>query len=348
METQSGYFSRGSARLYYEVTGVSQPIVLLHAGVADSRQWNNEFGSLARRYCVLRYDLRGYGKTEPLAGEFSHLADLLALLDYLRFDAPVVLIGCSMGGVLAMDFALEHPARAKALVMVGSYPSRLRLETPDHPNVAQAIAANEAGDLDLLAELEAQIWFDGMGRTPRQVDQAMRKLMLDMNRIALTNEARHLGRRLPDTAVPAAERLAELHIPVLVVTGDQDIPYIQAAADYMVEHIPSVQRAIIADAAHLPNMDHPGRFLEVIAAFLIVWQPKSEVVPVCGNWISDREQDSWVGNVLPLRYNASYCPPMYRRQPNSSQHPCLWPPTPLPLVNSSSSTSPAPACRRPS
>lgn len=90
METQSGYFSRGSARLYYEVAGEGQPVVLLHAGVADSRQWNNEFKALAGSYRVLRYDLRGYGKSEPVAGEFSHLADLLALLDHLHFDLPAM------------------------------------------------------------------------------------------------------------------------------------------------------------------------------------------------------------------------------------------------------------------
>jgi pimeloyl-ACP methyl ester carboxylesterase len=122
---------------------------------------------------------------------------------------------------------------------------------------AAAAAANKAGDLDLAAELEAQIWFDGMGRTPQQVNQAMHKLALDMNRNALANEARNLGQRLPDTEVQAATRLDQLRIPVLVVTGDQDIPYIQAAADYMMAHIPAAQRAVIADAAHLPNMDHP-------------------------------------------------------------------------------------------
>ena len=151
---------------------------------------------------MLCYDLRGYGKSEPVAGEFSYLADLLALLDYVGFDAPVVLIGCSMGGVLAMDFALEHAARAKALVMVGSSPSGLRLEAPDHPKGAGAAAAYAAGDLDLVAEADAEIWFDGMDRTPDQVDQAMRKLALDMNRIALANEAKHLGRHLPDSVTP--------------------------------------------------------------------------------------------------------------------------------------------------
>lgn len=268
MESQSGYLSLGSARLYYEVAGGGQPIVLLHAGVADSRQWNNEFPALARHYRVLRCDLRGFGKSEPVADEFSYLADLLALLDYVGFDAPVVLIGCSMGGVLAMDFAFEHAALAKALVMVGSFPSGLRLEAPDHPKGAEAAAAYAAGDLDLVAELDAQIWFDGMDRTPDQVDQAMRQLALDMNRIALANQAKQLGRHLPDSYTPAVERLAELHIPVLVVTGDHDIPYIQAAADYMVDHLSTAQRAVIADAAHLPNMDQPAQFLETIVAFL--------------------------------------------------------------------------------
>ncbi len=156
--------------------------------------------------------------------------------------------------------------------MVGSFPSGLRLEAPDHPKAAKPPPAYAAGDLDLVAELEAQIWFDGMDRTPDQVDQAMRKLGARMNRIALANQARtsaqHLGLPLPDTAAPAVERLAELHVPVLVVTGDHDIPYIQAAAAYMLAHLPTAHRATIPDAGHLPNLDHPDRFLEAIVPFL--------------------------------------------------------------------------------
>jgi pimeloyl-ACP methyl ester carboxylesterase len=96
----------------------------------------------------------------------------------------------------------------------------------------------------------------------------MRQLAYEMNRIALAHEAKELGKRLPDTETPAVERLNELQIPVLAIVGDQDTPYIQAAGDYMLEKIPSVQKAVIEDAAHLPNMEHPEEFQRIVTKFL--------------------------------------------------------------------------------
>ncbi len=268
MEIDTRYISVGQAKLYYEVAGEGQPLVLIHAGVADSRQWDNEFAHFAPYYRVLRFDMRGFGKSHPVEGEFSLMGDLTRLLDQLGFVAPVLLLGCSMGGSLAMDFALEQPSRAKALVMVGSGPSGLRLDVPDMPLMSEAEEAYQAGDLDRLAEIEARIWFDGVGRTPQQVDQAMRQLALEMNSLALAHEVKKLGVRLPDTETPAAERLGEIKVPVLVVVGEHDIPYIQAAADHMVENIPSARKAVIEDAAHLPNMDHPEEFQKIVGEFL--------------------------------------------------------------------------------
>jgi pimeloyl-ACP methyl ester carboxylesterase len=265
----SGFAAINNARIYYEIAGEGRPFVMIHAGVADSRQWNNEFAHFAERFRVLRYDLRGYGKSEPVDGEFSHLTDLTALLDHLNLDQPLILMGCSMGGGLAMDFALTHPSKTKALIMVDSGPTGLVLDTPGPDELFEAAekAYNE-GDLDRVAEIETQIWFDGMGRTPAQVNQAMRQLAYEMNRIALSHDAKRLGKRVPDTEVPAAERLSELTIPVLVIVGAQDIPYMLAAADYMVEKIPSAQKVIIADAAHLPNMDQPVEFQQILTKFL--------------------------------------------------------------------------------
>ena len=266
--TKSGFVPVDNARLYYETAGQGVPLVMIHAGVADSRQWNNEFAFFAPNYRVVRYDMRGYGKSEPVDGEFNHLDDLMAVLNALEVREPVVIMGCSMGGGLAMDFALTHPSRVKALIMVGSGPSGLELDVPTPAKFAEVEKAFEAGDLDLVSELETQIWFDGTGRTPEQVDQAMRKLLYDMNRQALAHEVKQLGKRLPNTQVPAFDRLSDLRIPVLIIVGEHDTPYILAAADYMIERIPSARKVTIEDAAHLPNMDHPDEFQAVVTDFL--------------------------------------------------------------------------------
>lgn len=267
-QVKSGLAAINQAHLYYETGGQGRPFVMIHAGVADSRQWENEFHFFAAQYRAVRYDLRGYGKSEPVDGEFSHLQDLVALLDHLSIDQPCILMGCSMGGGLAMDFTLTFPARVKALIMVGSAPTGLKLDVPEPPGAEAAEQAYNAGDLDRVAELETQIWFDGQGRTPDQVDQKKRRLAYEMNRNALSLDARRLGKRLPDSPIPAVERLDELQLPVLVIAGAHDTPYLQAAADYMQANLPAVQKVVMAGAAHLPNMDRPAEFRRIVTHFL--------------------------------------------------------------------------------
>src|SRR5215216_2984597 len=266
--TQSGYANINNAQIYYETAGKGTPFVMIHAGVADSRQWNNEFVYFAQNYQVVRYDMRGYGKSEPVDGEFSHMSDLVSLLDTLELHEPLILMGCSMGGGLAMDFALTNPSRVKALIMVGAGPSGLQLDVETPAKFADVEKAFEAGDLDLVSEIETQIWFDGMDRTSEQVNQTMRKLLYEMNRIALSHEVKQLGKRLPNTQTPAFDHLQDLEMPVLVIVGAHDTPYILAAADYMVKKIESSRMIRIEDAAHLPNMDHPHEFQTVVRNFL--------------------------------------------------------------------------------
>ena len=194
--------------------------------------------------------------------------DLVAVLDALGLHEPIVVMGCSMGGGLAMDFVLTHPSRARALIMVGSGPSGLELDVPSPAKFADAEKAFESGDLDLVAEIETQIWFDGTGRTPEQVNPVMRQLLYEMNRRALSHEVKQLGKRLSNTQTPAFDRLGLLKIPVLILVGAHDTPYILAAADYMVERIPSAQKVTIEDAAHLPNMDQPDEFQNHVTKFL--------------------------------------------------------------------------------
>jgi len=256
------------AQLYCEAAGKGAPLVMIHAGVADCRQWNNEFKSFARTHRVVRYDMRGYGRSEPAEGDFNHMWDLIAVLDTLEIQGPAILMGCSMGGGLAIDFALEHPSRVRALITVGSSPSGLDLAVAESPKFQLADKAWQDGDVDLTAELETQIWFDGDGRDSTKVDPEMRMLALEMDRQALRHEARKLGKRLPNSSTPAFDRLGRLEAPSLIIVGAQDQPYARAAADYMASHMPHSRMVVIEDAAHLTNMDHPEVFRSVVEEFL--------------------------------------------------------------------------------
>ena len=263
----TGFAPINGARIYFETAGAGTPFVMIHAGVADNRQWNNEFARYAKTHRVVRYDLRGFGRSEPTAGDFTHLADLEGLLAHLDVDRPMILMGCSMGGGLAMDYALAHPSDVAALIMVGSGPSGLELDVPMDPRFAELQRAIEARDADRVIELEVQIWFDGVGRTSAQVNPAMRALAYDMNRIAVTHAAKQLGTRKPDSVKPAGEHLGELRMPVAVIVGEHDVAYLHATAEYMAERIPTVEKTLMQRAAHLPNMDDPAEFARIVDAF---------------------------------------------------------------------------------
>ena len=268
----SGLALINGAQVYYECAGEGRPFVMIHAGVADNRQWENEFAHFAQHFRVVRFDMRGYGASEPVAGEFSHLRDLTALVEHLHINEPLILMGCSMGGGIAMDFALANPTKVRALMMVGSGPSGLQLDVPIPFKLRirwlVSVLARRLGALDWVAELDTQTWFDGMGRTSAQVNHAARKLAYDMSRRVLAHESKRLGKRLPDSDVPAAKRLDTLRIPVLAIVGAHDLPYLLAAADYMAQHIPSARKVLMPDAAHLPNMDQPAEFRRIVETFL--------------------------------------------------------------------------------
>ena len=256
-----------NAQIFYETAGQGAPILFIHAGVADSRQWNNEFQTFKENHRVIRYDMRGFGRSDPAEGEFSHLEDLTKLLEHLNIAEPIILVGCSMGGSTALNYALTNPKRVKALVLVDSAPSGLDVDVPIPPKFQLAEEAAERGDLELVSEIETQIWFDG-DRPTERVDQTMRQLAYEMNLIALTNSAKGLGAQQPNTKTPSVKRLAELQVPTLAIVGENDIPYMHAAVDVMSTKVADFRQVIIENAGHLPNMDQPKKFEEILRAFI--------------------------------------------------------------------------------
>lgn len=263
---QSGMAEVNGAKLYYEVAGEGQPFLLVHAGIANSQMWDGQFDVFARNYKVVRFDMRGYGRSAPVADDYQRHEDIRALLDYLGIESAI-LMGCSMGGGACMNFALEYPERADALIMVGSAPIGFSYEEwAPSPIDEQMEAAFEKGDLERVGELAMQIFIDGRGRMSDQVDPVLRKKVYDMYMIALRNEGLQ-GRDVPLES-PAIGRVGQLSLPVLVISGDLDEEYIVKATGFMKSSIAGAQTVVMPGTAHLPNMEFPVEFNAHVQAFL--------------------------------------------------------------------------------
>lgn len=115
----SGEMDVNGAQLWYEMKGIGDPIVPIHAGITDSRMWDPQLEALARDHLVVRYDMRGYGRSTIPPEPFAHHDDLYGLFQELSLG-PAVIIGASYGGNVAASFAVEHPELTRALVLVNT------------------------------------------------------------------------------------------------------------------------------------------------------------------------------------------------------------------------------------
>lgn len=265
---EAGFADVNGARLHYEIAGEGPPLVLLHAGIADGRMWNPQMPALAERFRVLRYDARGYGRSDMPPGPFTRHEDLRGLLRRLGFERAA-LVGASMGGATALDFALEYPELAAVLVLVGSGLGGYQFSDSFKQYDEAEEAALERGDLDAVVEINLRQWVDGPTRTPETVNPEVRTAVARMIRDASTSTEGRPRRLNP----PAIERLAEVRAPTLVLVGDLDVPDMLTVADTLTAGIPGARRAVIHGAAHLPSMERPEEFTRLVLDFLAAAPP---------------------------------------------------------------------------
>jgi len=264
MSSQTGFAHLNGTQLYYEVAGSGPALVLVHAGIADSRMWDEQFSVLAHDFTIVRYDMRGFGQTPMIAGTFAHRHDLAALLQHLNISRTA-LLGCSMGGQMILDFALEFPEIVTALIPVASGVSGYAFEGDRPPQWNALVAAYERGDLAQTSEYEVQIWVDGPHRRPDQVPASIRDRVHAMNLIALATPE-DLGAEQP-LDPPAINRLRDIQAPTFVVIGELDQPRILEQCAYIAQAIPGAETTSLP-AAHLPNMERPEEFYQVVRDFL--------------------------------------------------------------------------------
>jgi pimeloyl-ACP methyl ester carboxylesterase len=253
--------------VWFDVHGKGPPVVLLHAGVADSRLWEPQLGSFAQSHTVLRVDLPGFGNSPFETDPVSSRGAVRDAMDVEGIDRAAI-VGVSLGGNTALELALESPERVSALVLVGA-------GLPDHDwseEVRSFFAAEEEalerGDLDAAVDVNLRMWLAGPRRSLEDIDPAQRKLVGEMQKQAFRQQKGHEDVRMLRLEPPESERLAEVKVPTLVLTGDEDVADFHRIADRLATEIPGAERATIADAAHLPSLERPKEFDRIVLDFL--------------------------------------------------------------------------------
>ena len=253
------------ARIHYEREGGGLPVVFLHAGVADSRMWQPQIRAFANHFECIAPDMRGFGQSTLPHESWSPVADVLALIDHLHLK-PVHLVGCSIGGGLAIDFALEHAERISKLVLVGPGVGGTQFGAKYPELFAPMAAAEQTGDHEAIVAADARVWLDGPRRPAGYVKDPIRKLFFEMD----SNFDSDFDRAPIEHIDPkAADRLHEITAPTLVVVGDEDAPPVFDAVDLLMDKVPHARKAVIHDAAHLPNLEHPEEFNRIVLEFLL-------------------------------------------------------------------------------
>ena len=259
---ESGYADVEGASLYYELIGKGPTLVLLHGFSFDTSLWDDQIDPFSKEYRVLRYDLRGFGRSQSSDVIYTHADDLKALLDFLKIE-KVYLVGLSLGGGAAINFALMYPGIARALVLSAPSLGGFRWST----KVASAQASLHAKIREKGIEMAREIWLrQTIFRQATQNKAVSAKLREMVGRYSGWHWMRaDLGRPMTP---PAVERLSEIQIPTLVLAGDSDANDQLRIAETLERGIAGARKIVLPSVGHLINLEEPAIFNNHVLEFL--------------------------------------------------------------------------------
>ena len=256
--SDTGYVKVDGGKLFYEVAGKGENIVLLHDGMVNHRIWDEQFPVLAKNYRVVRYDRRGYGKSTDPQTKYSHIDDLNQVFLQLKVDKAVI-FGMSSGGGLAINFALTYPEKVNGLVLVGAVVSGFGY-TSHMDTRGGNFNRSEYSD---PVKLRKYFVLDDPYEIYSGNIKAKEKVMALLP---------YFGR---DNTVPmkppvkvAVKFLSEIKVPTLILVGEFDIPDVHAHAGVINAGIENSRREIIPKSGHLIPVEQPGLFYESVLNFL--------------------------------------------------------------------------------
>jgi 3-oxoadipate enol-lactonase len=259
-------------RLFVLDHGTGPAILLFHASIVDSWAWEPLTPFLLDAgYRVVAFDRRGFGASVTDDVAFSPRADAVAVMDALGLG-QACLVGNSMGGMVALEVAIEHPARVVALVTVGGGVVGWDVEpTPQEAALyAEMERLEDSGDPIEVAEMDVRTWVDGPGQPPDRVPEEIRALVREMSERAVRmrrSPGYHAG--TPDWLEPrAARQLGRLTMPVLAIAGELDASDVAWCARELDAQVPTARALIMPGVAHMIGLEAPDALAREIVALL--------------------------------------------------------------------------------
>ena len=259
---KNGIAEVNGTSLYYEITGDGQPLVLVNGSSLDLRMWDEQIEVFSAQFQVIRYDLRGIGKSAIPDKDFSHSEDLFQLLKFLNIEKASIL-GLSFGAAFAVDFALEHPEMIDALIVASAALSNLRDDYLESLAELSEIV-KEKGVAAAIEELMDNPAFVAPENVAAQ--RKTREILSDNAHIFETDFP--LIRFWQPPQIDIEDNLLKITAPTLIIVGEKDAPIIHEIADNLKKNISNVEKIVIEGAGHMVNLEKPAEFNRTVINFL--------------------------------------------------------------------------------
>jgi 3-oxoadipate enol-lactonase len=256
-----GYFDVSGSKIYYEDSGSGSAIVLLHDGLLSSVSWDEVWEPLTAKHRVIRYDRRGYGRSDEPGKSYSSTEDLATLLNHLKLTHAVI-VGSSSGGALALDFAIAHPEMVDGLFLIGPV---LHGKEFSVQFVERARRNNEPMEHD-----DVKAWAGNWSHDPFLVagphEAARRKIYDEL--VAKAEKLKNFDSALEEKlSPPASRRLSEIKAPTLILVGEGDIADVRAHCDAIQTGIRDSERVVLKGVGHLIQLEKPDEVIKRLEDF---------------------------------------------------------------------------------
>jgi 3-oxoadipate enol-lactonase len=253
---------RGNGSLRYAVAGDGDPVLFIHGFGLDSDMWAPQWPVFAKTHRAIRYDLRGYGRSSLPQGAYSHVDDLLALMDFLH-SRPAHLVGLSMGGRYALRVAQAAPEAVRSLTLADTALDGHAWSDEWLRRWRQMSEAAKSGDIGAARQhwLRHTLFSAALEQAP--VAAALETMIERYS-------GWHWWQRDPDAGPNPliAEVLSTLAVPTLMIVGERDLPDFQTIARRVAAQMPDVQLRTLAGAGHMSNMEAPEEFNRLVLEHL--------------------------------------------------------------------------------